>query len=80
MVAMSKSLILPAAWIRGAQFGETAQSVYWRNYLFSNLASIVGPVIAAGLCQVRFLGRRGTMVIGALVTMAFFFAYTSGEY
>lgn len=62
---------------RGAQFGETSQSVYWRNYLFSNLASIVGPVIAAGLCQVRFLGRRGTMVIGALVTMAFFFAYTS---
>ena len=54
--------------------------MYWRNYLFSNLASIVGPVIAAGLCQVRFLGRRGTMVIGALITMAFFFAYTSGEH
>ena len=28
------------------------------------------------LCNLRLLGRRGTMVIGALVTMVFFFAYT----
>ena len=29
------------------------------------------------MCKSRFFwGRRGTMIIGALVTMAFFFAYT----
>lgn len=29
------------------------------------------------MCRSRFFwGRRGTMIIGALVTMAFFFAYT----
>lgn len=33
-------------------------------------------MIAAGLCEIRFIGRKGTMVIGALITMAFFFAYT----
>jgi hypothetical protein len=29
------------------------------------------------MCRSKFFwGRRGTMIIGALVTMAFFFAYT----
>jgi hypothetical protein len=29
------------------------------------------------MCKSKFFwGRRGTMIIGALVTMAFFFAYT----
>jgi parvulin-like peptidyl-prolyl isomerase len=29
------------------------------------------------MCKSRyFWGRRGTMIIGALITMAFFFAYT----
>lgn len=61
---------------RGAQFGEDSVSVYWRNYLLANISSIVGPIIAAGLCEVRFLGRRGTMVVGAIGTAVFFFAYT----
>jgi hypothetical protein len=34
-------------------------------------------MLAAWLCERRALGRRYTMVIGALVTMAFFFAYTA---
>lgn len=34
--------------------------------------------MAAGwMCNVRLLGRRYTMVTGALATMAFFFAYTA---
>jgi MFS family permease len=34
-------------------------------------------MLAAALCEVRFLGRRYTMVIGALITSAFFFASTA---
>ncbi|KAI1136793.1 MFS general substrate transporter [Hypoxylon sp. FL0543] len=48
----------------------------WRNYTLTNISGIFGPILAAWMCNLRFLGRRYTMVIGALVTMAFFFAYT----
>lgn len=33
-------------------------------------------MLAGYMCNWKVLGRRYTMVIGALVTMAFFFAYT----
>ncbi|KAL2355067.1 major facilitator superfamily domain-containing protein [Cryomyces antarcticus] len=62
---------------RGASFGQLSQSITWRNYAITNLCSIPGPILAGLMCKSRwFWGRRGTMVIGALVTMAFFFAYT----
>jgi MFS family permease len=62
---------------RGAQFGEQSQSIYWRNYAIANLCSIPSPILAGFMCRSRFFwGRRGTMIIGALITMAFFFAYT----
>jgi len=60
---------------RGAKFGETSQSVYWRNYAIANVCSIPGPILAGWMCSTR-LGRKYTMVIGALITMIFFFAYT----
>ena len=34
-------------------------------------------MVAGLLCNTKLLGRHYTMVIGALLTMAFFFAYTS---
>ena len=34
-------------------------------------------MLAGYMCNWKVLGRRYTMVIGALVTMAFFFAYTA---
>ncbi|KAF4983799.1 hypothetical protein FZEAL_883 [Fusarium zealandicum] len=49
----------------------------WRNYALTNISGIFGPIIAAGLCNTSLLGRKYTMVIGALLTMSFFFAYTS---
>ncbi|KAI1411214.1 MFS general substrate transporter [Hypoxylon sp. FL1857] len=48
----------------------------WRNYTLTNISGIFGPVLAAWMCNLRLLGRKYTMAIGALVTMAFFFAYT----
>ncbi|KAF2106446.1 major facilitator superfamily domain-containing protein [Lophiotrema nucula] len=60
---------------RGAQFGQTSAYVTWRNYTLVNFSGIWGPVAAGYMCATP-LGRKYTMVIGALITMAFFFAYT----
>jgi MFS family permease len=60
---------------RGAAFGEPSPYITWRNYTLANFSGIWGPVLAGWMCGTR-LGRKYTMVIGALVTMAFFFAYT----
>ncbi|MCJ1450161.1 hypothetical protein MMC28_000490 [Mycoblastus sanguinarius] len=60
---------------RGADFGEASQYITWRNYAIVNVCGIFGPVIAGFLCRTP-LGRKYTMVVGALITMAFFFAYT----
>ncbi|EIM79881.1 membrane transporter [Stereum hirsutum FP-91666 SS1] len=61
---------------RGAETGDGSNYTTWRNYAIVNACGIFGPVLAGFLCNWRVLGRRGTMVIGALVTMTFFFAYT----
>ncbi|KAF2021626.1 membrane transporter [Aaosphaeria arxii CBS 175.79] len=60
---------------RGASFGEASPYITWRNYTLVNFSGIWGPVLAGYMCATR-LGRKYTMVIGALITMAFFFAYT----
>lgn len=60
---------------RGARFGQPSPYITWRNYTLVNFSGIWGPVLAGWMCGTR-LGRKYTMVIGALVTMAFFFAYT----
>lgn len=60
---------------RGARFGEQSQSILWRNYAITNLCSIPGPMLAGFMCATP-LGRKYTMAIGAIVAMAFFFAYT----
>ncbi|KAH8677649.1 major facilitator superfamily domain-containing protein [Xylariales sp. PMI_506] len=49
----------------------------WRNYALTNVSSIFGPMLAGWMCNLKLLGRRYTMVIGALITMVFFFAYTT---
>lgn len=59
---------------RGAKTGESGPYYTWRNYLITNVVGIFGPVAAGFMCNWKYLGRRYTMVIGALITMAFFFA------
>ncbi|KAJ5850400.1 hypothetical protein N7455_010256 [Penicillium solitum] len=62
---------------RGASFGQTSPYITWRNYAINNTCSIFGPVLAGFMCRSPwFWGRRGTMIIGALITMVFFFCYT----
>ncbi|KAL8363501.1 hypothetical protein RB601_009324 [Gaeumannomyces tritici] len=60
---------------RGAALDVSTYS-RWRNYMLVNVSGIFGPVLAGFLCNVKILGRRYTMVIGALATMAFLLGYT----
>jgi hypothetical protein len=52
---------------RGADFGEDSAYVTWRDYAITNALAIPGPLIAGCLCRTRLLGRKYTMVIGALL-------------
>jgi hypothetical protein len=55
---------------------ETSLHETYRNNLIVNVVSIFGPVIAGLICDIPHFGRRGTMALGAVLTMAFMFAYT----
>ncbi|KAL6867095.1 MFS general substrate transporter [Trichoderma novae-zelandiae] len=61
---------------RGVEFGVTSTFETWRNYALVQVCGIFGPILGAVMCNWKPLGRKYTMVIGALVTMAFFFAYS----
>lgn len=62
---------------RGAAEGESDIYTTYRNNLVVTTCSIFGPVIAAGLCEIPRVGRKGSLTIGALLTMTFMFAYTA---
>jgi hypothetical protein len=61
---------------RGASFGNDSNYQTWRDYAINQTASMVGPIIAAGLVETKLVGRRGTMAIGAALTMVLQFGYT----
>ncbi|RDA86449.1 hypothetical protein CP532_3617 [Ophiocordyceps camponoti-leonardi (nom. inval.)] len=58
----------------GVEF-QRPKSETWRNLVITDLSGVPGPILAGFLCNLRLLGRRYTMTIGALCTAAFFFAY-----
>ncbi|ODV89122.1 hypothetical protein CANCADRAFT_32475 [Tortispora caseinolytica NRRL Y-17796] len=62
---------------RGAETGDGSMNTTYKNAAIVDSVSIAGPLIAAPLVQNKYLGRRGTMVIGAILTAIFMFAYTS---
>jgi hypothetical protein len=64
---------------RGASMGDGSTYTTYRNFAIINVCGVFGPIIAGGLVEVRFLGRRYTMVIGALLTMTFLFAFTAAR-
>ena len=61
---------------RGADVGDNSNYTTWRDYAINQIVGILGPLIAAVLVETRFLGRRGTLAIGAAVTMVLQFGYT----
>jgi hypothetical protein len=61
---------------RGAHVGDNSNYTVWRDYAINQIAGLGGPIIAGILVETKYLGRRGTLAIGALVTMVFQFGYT----
>ncbi|KAL3293294.1 synaptic vesicle transporter SV2 (major facilitator superfamily) [Colletotrichum asianum] len=60
---------------KGAIFHRT-QFETWRNYALINISGIPGPIVAVFMCN-TMLGRKYTIAIGAMITMASFFAHTA---
>jgi hypothetical protein len=56
---------------RGAQFGQTSTSITWRNYVLAQVCAIFGPLIAGIACRISWIGRKYTMVGGALLTSTY---------
>jgi hypothetical protein len=61
---------------RGADVGDNSNYTVWCDYAINQIAGLGGPIIAGILVETKYLGRRGTLAIGALVTMVFQFGYT----
>ena len=61
---------------RGAVVGDNSNYTTWRNYAINQVAGLLGPIIAAVLVETQVTGRRGTLAIGALITMLLQFGYT----
>lgn len=80
---------------RGAETGSDSNYTIWRNYAIIQMCGIwgrtaraqdpspwltsIGPVLAGLLCEVKFIGRKGTMVIGALVTSEYHISPCFGQ-
>jgi hypothetical protein len=62
---------------RGAKTsaGNDVETV-WRNFAINHIVGLGGPIIAGVLVETKFVGRRGTLAIGALITMVLQFGYT----
>jgi hypothetical protein len=74
-VALNAQLTSKANGGLGAVFGITSAYITWRNYTLVNFSSIFGPVLAGFLATTR-LGRKYTMVVGALSTSEILFSLT----
>ncbi|GMM29690.1 hypothetical protein DAMA08_024350 [Martiniozyma asiatica (nom. inval.)] len=59
--------------------GNTGDSNYivYRNATLDNFVGIFGPLLGGALICIPKVGRRGTMVFGALAGMAILFGYTT---
>lgn len=64
---------------RGSVTGDNSNYTTWRNYAIDQVAGLIGPIIAGVLVETKLFGRRGTMAIGALLTMILQFGYTQVE-
>lgn len=61
---------------RGADTGGHSNYQTWRDYAVNQIAGLIGPIIAAVLVESKFFGRKGTLAVGALITMVLQFGYT----
>lgn len=61
---------------RGYDDSTASTYITWRNYVIEQVCGLVGPLLALPLIHTKYIERRGTLAIGALLTMAFQFGLT----
>lgn len=61
---------------RGVSVGDGSNYTTWRNYAITQISGIFGPVLGGVLVQTKYIGRRGTLAIGAILTTVLQFSYT----
>lgn len=62
---------------RGADIsGPPSNYTTWRNYAINKISGLFGPIVAGVLVETKLFGRRGTLALGALITMVLQFGYT----
>lgn len=61
---------------RGQGGGPSSNYITWRNYAIDQVSGLLGPILAAILVESKFFGRRGTLALGAFITMVLQFGYT----
>lgn len=61
---------------RGAKLGTHSNYQRWRDFAVNHIAGLIGPIVAAILVETKFFGRKGTLAVGALITMVLQFGYT----
>lgn len=54
----------------------TSDAVTYRNYAIQSIIGCVGSPIAAYTVNIKYVGRRGTMAVGFLLTGIFLFLFT----
>ncbi|KAL4873248.1 hypothetical protein BDV12DRAFT_160677 [Aspergillus spectabilis] len=59
--------------------GETSQStdIVYRNYAITSIVGLPGSVLACWTVDIKYIGRKGTMVISTLITGVLLFCFTA---
>jgi len=70
---------LPYFLTRNGEGTQTSQSIAYRNYLIILCMNVPGALLAAFAVELKALGRKGTMSIGAFMTGAFLLAGTTAS-
>lgn len=56
---------------------EATNYVVYRNYAITNVVGVPGSILACYTVNVKFIGRKGTMAISAMITGIFLFLFTT---
>ncbi|KAB8069998.1 major facilitator superfamily domain-containing protein [Aspergillus leporis] len=59
--------------------GSTEQSTYtvYRNYAITSIVGVPGSILACYTVDIKYVGRKGTMIISTLITGVLLFCFTA---
>ncbi|KAF6015339.1 hypothetical protein HII13_000276 [Brettanomyces bruxellensis] len=81
LIGISYSTFYNFLYIYISEHGSSSElnSTYitYRNGTIENAVGIFGPILAGRMIRIRHVGRKGTMIFGAIASMAVLFGYTT---